>query len=164
MKISNILEKAINDQIKNEFDNAFLYLSIASWCEANDFYGFAEWNKKQFEEEQQHGLKFYNYLFERSGKVEVKEIEKPQQEWKNILDVYENILQREQETTKHIYELYELAKKENDYMTMTFLNWFIEEQVEEESNASAMIAKIKMAGDNISALMLVDKEAGKRKE
>ena len=162
MKISKTLEKAINEQIKNEFDNSFLYLSIASWCEANDFYGFAEWNKKQFEEEQQHGLKFYNYLFERGGKVEVKEVEKPQQNWKNILNVYEDILKREQETTKHIYKLYDLAKKENDYMTMNLLNWFVEEQVEEESNASTMIAKIKMAEKDISAIMLVDKEAGKR--
>ena len=162
MKISKTLEEAINNQIKNEFDNAFLYLSIASWCEANDLCGFADWNKKQFEEEQEHGLKFYKYLFERGGKVEVKEVEKPQQEWKNILNVYEDILKREQETTKYIYELYELAKNENDYMTMNLLYWFIEEQVEEESNASAMIAKIKMAGDSMSALMFVDKEAGKR--
>ncbi len=162
MKISEKVLEAINVQIKNEFDNAFLYLSIASWCEEHNLCGFAKWNLKQFEEEQEHGMKFYRYVFERQGRVEVKEIEKPRQDWENIAAVYEDILKREEQTTRNIYDLYNIAEKENDRATMSLLKWYIDEQVEEESNASAMLAKIKMAGDSQSALMFVDSEAGKR--
>lgn len=162
MKLSQTITKAINTQIKNEFDNAFLYLSIASWCEENNLSGFAKWNLAQFKEEQEHAMKFYNYVFERQGKVEIAEVEKPKQNWNDITDVFEDIVRREEETTKNIYKLYEIAKNENDYTTLSFLQWFLEEQVEEESTANAILSKIKMTANSSSALMCLDVEVGKR--
>ena len=162
MKLSQTIIKAINTQIKNEFDNAFLYLSIASWCEENNLSGFAKWNLAQFKEEQEHAMKFYNYVFERQGKVDVMEVEQPKQKWNNIVDVFEDVVKREEETTTNIYKLYEIAKNENDYTTLSFLQWFLEEQVEEESTANTILSKLKMIGDSRSALMCLDSEAGKR--
>ena len=162
MKLSQTIIKAINTQIKNEFDNAFLYLSIASWCEENNLSGFAKWNLAQFKEEQKHAMKFYNYVFERQGKVDIMEVEQPKQKWNNIVDVFEDVVKREEETTTNIYKLYEIAKNENDYTTLSFLQWFLEEQVEEESTANTILSKLKMIGDSRSALMCLDAEAGKR--
>ncbi len=162
MKISQKMQDAINVQIKNEFDNAFLYLSIASWFEENDLPGFAQWNFVQYQEEQTHGIKFYNYVIERQGRVIIDKIEKPQSEWKSPLDVFEDILAREQETTKAIYALYETAQKENDYTSLGFLKWYLDEQVEEENNATTILNKLKMIGDSKASLILLDEELGKR--
>ena len=162
MKITKKVLNAINVQVKNEFDNAFLYLSIASWCEDHGFSGFAKWNMAQFREEQEHAMKFYKYVFERQGKVEVKEVEKPKRDWKNLDDVYKDILKREEQTTENIHYLYKVAEGEKDYATMSLLQWYIDEQVEEESNASGILQKLQMAGDSSSALMFIDGEVGKR--
>lgn len=162
MKISQKMQDAINTQIKNEFDNAFLYLSITSWFEENDLKGFAQWNFVQYQEEQTHGIKFYNYIIERQGKATISQIEKPKNDWKSPLDVFEDILAREQETTKAIYSLYKTAQEENDYTSLGFLKWYLDEQVEEENNATEILNKLKMIGDSKSALVLLDAELGRR--
>lgn len=162
MKISQKMQDAINIQIKNEFDNAFLYLSIASWFEENDLPGFAQWNFVQYQEEQTHGIKFYNYIIERQGRVIIDQIEKPQNNWNSPLDVFKDILAREQETTKAIYSLYKTAQEENDYTSLGFLKWYLDEQVEEENNATEIFNKLKMIGDSKSALLFLDGELGKR--
>lgn len=164
MKISQKMQDAINIQMKNEFDNAFLYLSIASWFEEQNLMGFAKWNFIQYQEEQEHGLKFYNYVIERQGRAIIDKVEKPQIDWKSPLDVFEDIIMREQETTKSIYNLYEVALSEKDYTSLGFLKWFLDEQIEEENSASTIVEQLKLIGNSKSALMILDKELGNRKE
>ena len=156
------MQDAINAQIKHEFDNAFLYLSMASWFEENDLPGFAKWNFVQYQEEQAHAIKLYNYVIERQGRVIIDEVEKPKSKWKNPMDVFNDILSREEQTTKLIYSLYELAMKESDYTSLGFLKWFLDEQVEEEDNANSIIGQLKLVGDSKSGLVVLDKELGKR--
>lgn len=163
MKISKKMQDAINVQMKNEYDNAFLYLSIASWFEQKSLKGFAHWNFIQYQEEQEHALKFYNYLIERQGEAIVDAVAKPQKDWNSVIDVFKDILAKEKETTENIYKLYEIALEEKDYTTQGFLKWYLDEQVEEEDNASTILEKLEMIGDSKSALVLLDKELGERK-
>lgn len=163
MKISKKMQDAINVQMKNEYDNAFLYLSIASWFEQKSLKGFAHWNFIQYQEEQEHALKFYNYLLERQGEAVVDAVAKPQKDWNSVVDVFKDILAKEKETTENIYKLYEIALEEKDYTTQGFLKWYLDEQVEEEDNASTILEKLEMIGDSKSALVLLDKELGERK-
>lgn len=163
MKISKKMQDAINVQMKNEYDNAFLYLSIASWFEQKSLKGFAHWNFIQYQEEQEHALKFYNYLLERQGEAIVDAVAKPQKDWNSVIDVFKDILAKEKETTENIYKLYEIALEEKDYTTQGFLKWYLDEQVEEEENASTILEKLEMIGDSKSALVLLDKELGERK-
>lgn len=163
MKISKKMQDAINIQMKNEYDNAFLYLSIASWFEQKSLKGFAHWNFIQYQEEQEHALKFYNYLLERQGEAIVDAVAKPQKDWNSVIDVFKDILAKEKETTENIYKLYEIALEEKDYTTQGFLKWYLDEQVEEEDNASTILEKLEMIGDSKSALVLLDKELGERK-
>ena len=102
MKISKKMQDAINIQMKNEYDNAFLYLSIASWFEQKSLKGFAHWNFIQYQEEQEHALKFYNYLLERQGEAIVDAVAKPQKDWNSVIDVFKDILAKEKETTENI--------------------------------------------------------------
>ena len=157
MKISKKMQDAINVQMKNEYDNAFLYLSIASWFEQKSLKGFAHWNFIQYQEEQEHALKFYNYLLERQGEAIVDAVAKPQKDWNSVIDVFKDILAKEKETTENIYKLYEIALEEKDYTTQGFLKWYLDEQVEEEDNASTILEKLEMIGDSKSALVLLDK-------
>lgn len=163
MKISKKMQDAINVQMKNEYDNAFLYLSIASWFEQKSLKGFAHWNFIQYQEEQEHALKFYNYLLERQGEAVVDAVAKPQKDWNSVIDVFKDILAKEKETTENIYKLYEIALEEKDYTTQGFLKWYLDEQVEEEDNASTILEKLEMIADSKSALVLLDKELGERK-
>ena len=163
MKISKKMQDAINVQMKNEYDNAFLYLSIASWFEQKNLKGFAHWNFIQYQEEQEHALKFYNYLLERQGEAVVDAVAKPKKDWNSVVDVFKDILEKEKETTENIYKLYEIALEEKDYTTQGMLKWYLDEQVEEEDNASTILEKLEMIGDSKSALVLLDKELGERK-
>ncbi len=162
MKISKKMQDLINIQIKNEFDNAFLYLSISNWFEEQNLKGFANWNFIQFQEEQEHAMKFRQYLLDRQGEVEVKEITKPKKSWNSAKDVFAEILAKEEETTQCIYKLYDAALAENDYTSLSLLKWFLDEQVEEEDNASTILGKLELIGDSKIGLLALDKEVGKR--
>jgi len=156
------LEDAINEQIKNEFYSAYLYLAMAAQAESMNLKGTANWLKIQAKEELSHGMKFYDFVNERGGRVLVKAIEQPPVELKSVLDIFEKTLEHEQIVTAMINNLYEIALKEKDYPAQIMLQWFIDEQVEEEKNASEIIATIKMAGEKGQALVMLDHELGKR--
>jgi len=156
------LEDAINEQIKNEFYSAYLYLSMAAQAESTNLKGTAHWLKTQANEEFGHGMKFYDFINDRGGRVLVKAIDQPETEFKSVLDMFEKTLEHEQKVTAMINNLYEIALKEKDYPTQIMLQWFIDEQVEEEKNAGVIIATIKMAGEKGQALIVLDHELGKR--
>ena len=160
--ISTKVEKAINDQINAEFWSAYMYLSMSAYFENQGFKGFANWMRIQFNEEQEHALKFLNYLNERGGKVVLQPIAKVPVEWKDSLDAFNETYSHEQKVTSLIYGIMDVAIAEKDYATQSFLKWFIDEQVEEEANASDIVNRVKMVNGNTNGLFMIDKELGKR--
>ncbi len=163
MDVSESLEAAINQQIGHEFSASHSYLSMASYFERIAYDGFAAWMHLQSGEERVHAMKFYNYLLDRGGVVKLPSIEAPRYEYNSPLEVFEASLQQEQEVSKSIYHLYKLASDEGDYATVSFLKWFIDEQVEEEKTVGDMIDKLKRAQDNPEAILLLDRFASERK-
>lgn len=162
--ISKTLQNAINNQIQAELFSSYLYQAMALYCEMNNYLGAAKWFEIQTEEERKHAMKFYKFLIERGGKVQLKNIEQPKQDFKSLLETFEEALAHEKKVTALINKLYELALKENDYPAQVMLHWFITEQVEEEASASAIIERLKMVGDKTGSILWVDKELGKRSE
>ncbi len=159
MDISAELESAINQQIGIEFSASHAYLSKAAYFERNAFDGFAEWMHQQSVEETAHAMKFYQYLNDRDGVVRIPAIEAPEWDYGSVLSVFESSLVQEREVTKSIYNLYKIATDEGDYATVSFLKWFVDEQVEEEKTVSDMIDKLKMADGNADSLLLLDRYA-----
>jgi ferritin len=162
MVISKKMNEAINKQINRELFSAYLYLSAAAFLDSKNFEGAAHWMKKQFGEEQGHAMKFYNFVIERNGAISLGDIEKPKSDWKSMLDIFTYAYEHEQKVTEMIFGLLDIAKAEKDYSTEEFLQWFIKEQVEEEANASKIVDKLKLVGDNIGGLFIIDSELGKR--
>jgi ferritin len=160
--ISQVMQDAINEQIKNELYSAYLYLSMSAYFEERNLPGFAKWLRVQFEEEQGHALKFYDYVHERGGAIKLQAIAQPPAEWKSSLDAFQQVLEHEQKVTSLIHKLYALALKENDYASQIMLQWFITEQVEEEKNATDVIAKLQMIEERGTAVLMLDHELGHR--
>ncbi len=163
MDISTELEKAINEQIGIEFAASYAYLSMAAYFERNAFDGFSKWMHLQSEEEHAHAMKFYQYLIDRGGVARIPSIPAPEWNFDSVIKVFEASLDQEREVTRHIYDLYKIAQNESDFATVSFLKWFVDEQVEEEKNVSDMIDKLKMAQGNPDSLLLLDRYALERK-
>lgn len=162
--LSKTIQDAINEQIKDEFFASMLYLSMSAYFEDQNLPGCAKWMRMQSEEERTHAMKFFDYVNDRGGRVKLQGIGDPAVEFASVLDVFEKALAHEQKVTASINNIYALAVKENDYPTQVMLNWFVEEQVEEEKNASDVIALLKMAGESGHALIMLDRQLGSRKE
>ncbi len=163
MDISTELEKALNEQIGIEFSASYAYLSMAAYFERNAFDGFAKWMHLQSEEERLHAMKFYQYLIDRGGVARIPSIPAPDWDFESVIKVFEASLEQERDVTRHIYGLYKIAQDESDFATVSFLKWFVDEQVEEEKNVSDMIDKLKMAQGNLDSLLLLDRYALERK-
>jgi ferritin len=160
--ISQKIQDQVNEQIQAEFQSGWLYLALAGQFEEKNLDGFAHWMKMQWKEEQEHAMKFYDHLVNRDGKVELYALEKPRVEGDNVAEIFESVLKHEQYITKRINKLYDLAGEENDNPLRVLLQWFIDEQVEEEANALNILEKIKMVGEDGTSLYLLDRELGQR--
>ena len=160
--ISETIQNAINQQIKHEFFSSYLYLSMSAYFETLSLPGFARWMRVQSQEEHEHAMKFFDFLNDRGGSVELQALDQPAGEFQSPLDVFEQSLAHERKVTALIHRLYELALKENDYATQTLLQWFITEQVEEEKNAGQIVEQLKMTGGEPSALLLLDRDLAGR--
>ena len=161
--LGKAVEEAMNEQIKNELFSAYQYLSMAAYCESENFPGFAQWMRAQSQEETEHAMKFYDFILERNGRVVLQGIDGPLVEFGSPLEVFEQALEHERRVTAMINDLYGLAVGENDYASQTFLQWFVTEQVEEEKNAGDVVETLKMVGDRSEALFLLDRELGQRR-
>ncbi len=157
------IQNAINEQIKNELYSAYLYLAMSAHFESDDLPGMASWMRMQAEEEVEHAMKFFAFVNERGGRVELHAIDKPQKEWDSPLAAFRNALEHERLVTSMIHNLYDLAVSENDYPTQTMLHWFIDEQVEEEASAGEIVAFLERAQDNPGALMMLDSRLAERR-
>jgi len=156
------LQKAINEQIKNEFYSSYLYLSMAAYFESVNLEGFAHWMKIQAKEEQGHGMKFFSFLNDRGVRVALQAISQPPTDFASAEDVFAQTLEHEKKVTNLLEKLQDLAKDLNDHSAIVLLNWFITEQVEEEKNATKIVETIKMLKGNVPALIMLDRELAKR--
>lgn len=162
-KIPQKIEKMLNEQINAEFQANYNYLGMAAYFEGSAFKGFANWMKEQAEEEHKHGLRIFEYLADRSAKISLGELGIPKSSFKSTKDAFETALKYEQSTTASIHRIYDAALSAKDFGTLEMLNWFIKEQVEEEASAQDMLDRVVLAGNDPSALLRLDHEAGKRK-
>jgi len=163
MDIKKTMQDAINRQINAEFFSAYQYLAMAAYFEDLSLKGFAHWMRKQAEEEVGHGMKLYNFVLDRNGRVELKQIAAPKGSWKNTLEVAQHALEHEKNVTQMIANLVELAKKEKDKAAEVMLDWFVNEQVEEEDNANTLADQVKLCGEG-HGLFILDRELANRKE
>lgn len=156
------LVDAINDQIKYEFFSSFLYLAMASYAAGLEMTGFQSWLLTQADEEQLHATKFVNYLNDRGERALIKGFEDPKNDYSSLLEAFEDGLAHEKIVTQRINNLMSLALEDKDFATSNFLNWYIDEQVEEESSFTTVINKLKMVGDSAIGLYQLDKEMATR--
>jgi ferritin len=162
--LSKKMQDAINEQIKNELYSGYLYLAMAAYAEDQNLPGFAHWMKAQCQEEVEHAMKFFNYIAERGGRVELRAIDQPPVEFASPTALFEETLAHEKKVTALIDQLYELALEEKDYPSQVLLQWYIEEQVEEESTAEGILETLKMAGEAGHALVMMDRALAHRGE
>ncbi len=152
----------MNEQIKNELYSAYLYLSMSAYCESVNLPGFANWMRVQAKEETEHAMKFYEFIYDRGGRVLLKGIDQPPAEFQSPTEVFEKTLGHEQKVTSLINKLYSLAIQEKDYASQSFLQWFIDEQVEEEKNATQILEQLKMIGESPVPLIMLDRHLAQR--
>ncbi len=156
------MEKALNEQVKWELYSAYLYLAMAAYFEDQGLEGFAHWMKAQCAEEIMHAMKFYKFIFERDGRVILEEIPAPPKYWQSTEEVIAHAYKHEQEVTARINKLMSLTKQREDYATEGFLQWFIEEQVEEEASFKSLLNKIKLIKNDPQGLFYLDNELKQR--
>ncbi len=160
--INERVEKAINEQINWELYSGYFYLSMSTYFETIGLPGCANWMRVQAKEEQFHAMKFFDYIIERGGKVTLKAIDAPPSVWESPLDVFEKTYEHEQKVTSLINDLVDLALTEKDHASYNMLQWFVDEQVEEEATASDIVGKLKLIGNGTSALFMLDQEFSKK--
>lgn len=160
--LSKKLENALNSQINAEIYSSYLYLAISAYFESVDFIGAANWMRCQSQEELVHAGKLFAYVNERSGRVILDTIEKPPSRWDSILAAFEAAYIHEQKVSSLINNLVDLARDEKDHMTDNFLQWFVAEQVEEESSANEVVRKLKLVGKEHGGLFMIDRELALR--
>jgi len=160
--LSKKMEKALNEQLNAELYSAYLYLAMAAWFESQNLPGFAAWMRIQHREETTHAMKFFKFVAERRGRVVLKVIEEPAKDWKSPLAAFEAAFEHEQYITGRIGDLVNLAVEEKDHATNAFLQWFVNEQVEEEATADSIVQKLRMAEKAPGAMLMMDHELGER--
>ena len=160
--IEKAMQEAMNEQINKELFSSYLYLSMAAYFEDKNLPGFAHWMRLQADEEREHAMKFYDFILERGGRVILKAIDAPKTEWSSSLEVAEEVAAHEAKVTASINALYELALKEKDYPAQVMLQWFINEQVEEEKNAAEIVANLKLIEERGTAVLMLDHRLAKR--
>jgi ferritin len=160
--ITKRMEDALNKQINAEFYSAYVYLSMSVWCENKNLKGFANWLRVQYQEETAHALKIFDYVLERGGTVNLEKIDSPPHSWTDIIDVFENVLKHEQHVTSLIHNLVSISIEEKDYATNNMLQWFVNEQVEEEASATEILEQLKSFDGKGAPLFFMDKELKQR--
>ncbi len=160
--INQQIEEALAKQINQEFGAAYNYLAMAAYFDAQSLDGFANWMQVQHDEEVAHGMRLFRYLLDRGGHIALEGIPKPRKDYEGVVEVFECALDQERENTKSINSLYELATNCNDYATKSHLQWFLDEQVEEEKSIEDIIAVLRRAKDDVSALLFLNDKLGAR--
>lgn len=156
------IEKTLNDQLIAELYSSYLYLSMSAYCQTQDLPGFANWMRIQAQEELMPGMKFFDFINERGGRVNLGKIQSPPTKWPSPMKMFAHVLQHEQKVTGLINELVNLAINKKDHATNNFLQWFVKEQVEEEASAMEVLGKLKHIGKDGKGLIMLDSELAQR--
>ena len=160
--ISERMEAELNEQVNKEFYSAYLYLAMAAYCSTIGLPGFSHWMRLQYEEENLHVTKMYDYILDQGGEIHLKAIEEPPKEYGSPLEIFEKTLEHEQFITRSIHKLMSMAIEENDYATQAFLQWYVTEQVEEEANVQDVLNPLRMVGSDKGGLMMIDQKLAGR--
>jgi ferritin len=160
--LSKTMQDALNKQLNMELYSAYVYASLSAYFEHENLNGFAHWMGMQVQEEAMHAKKFYDYINDAGGRVVLDGIDKPPAEFESVVSVFDDVLKHERKVTKAIYKLVDLANKESDHGTHTFLQWFVSEQIEEEKVADNILQRLKMVAKSPEGLFMMDQELGSR--
>ncbi len=160
--MSEKMNAALNKQINEEYFSNYIYLAMAAYLEDSDLDGMAHWMRMQAQEEYQHAMKIFDYMIERGTRVVLTEVAAPPREWANPLACFQAALEHEKYMTKNINDLADLALEEKDHATNNIMQWYVSEQVEEESNVDRIVKKLKMMGADGTALFMMDRELAGR--
>lgn len=156
------VQSALNDQLQKELQSAYVYLGMSAYCESESLPGMAAWFRRQFDEEQQHALKFYDFLIDRDGTVELQTLSSAPTSYSSPLHVFESALEHERKVTAAINTLYDLVLREKDFASQALLDWFVTEQVEEEKTVGQIVDDLKRIGGDGNGLFQLDKDLGTR--
>ncbi len=160
--IKDKMLKALNKQLNEELNSSYAYLAMSAHFSSQSLNGFAHWFRMQSQEEYGHAMKILDYILARDGKVTLMKVDPPKAGWKTPQSVFKETYDQEVSVSKSINDIVDLALTEKDYATNNFMQWFVSEQVEEESTASTLLDRINLVGDNKNGLILLDKELGMR--
>ena len=160
--INEKMEKAFNEQINKELYSEYLYLSMKAYFERLNLKGFVNWFNVQVQEEHAHAMGMFDYVHERGGEVELEAIEKPETKWESPLACFEQVLSHEEFVTSRINALMDVADEVKDRAALSFLNWYLKEQVEEEASVGDVLATLRLIGDDKKALLMLDKDLAAR--
>ena len=162
MELKPEINGELNQQLNEEFYSAYVYLAMAAYCEDCDLTGFANWMKMQYQEELLHAEKFYNYINDRDGRVLLKPLGEPQSKWNSPLSAFEDSLVQEKHISECINKLAALSIEKGDHATHVFLQWFVNEQVEEEKTVRDIIHDIKLVEKSADGIFMIDRELAQR--
>ena len=160
--IGKKLNDAMNEQIKNELESYYIYLSMAAWLHSKALDGMGHWMRVQAHEEMLHAMKFFNHLIDRGGKVALKDLKQLKIQWKSPIEVFQDAYEHEKFISKKINDLMSIARQEKEYASEPLLAWFTDEQIEEESNANKITEQLEMVGADKSGLLMLDRELAAR--
>ena len=158
--LSKDMNTVLNRQIQAEFQASYIYLAMSAYCDSLYLPGFAAWMRRQSEEERGHAMRLFDFVLARGGDVVLLEVDKPDSKFGSPLDMFETVLNHEENVTKQIHDAYKKALKQKDHATEVELQWFITEQVEEEKTAGDILARLKMVGKDTATLLMLDNELG----
>jgi len=156
------IEQALNKQINHEMNAAYNYMAMAAYFEQMNLNGFSSWMIHQREEELEHAMRLYHFVLDRGGEVDLESVEKPKKDFQSVRKVFERSLELEKINTESIHQLHKLAVEHDDYATQSHLQWFIDEQVEEEKIMNEVLGLLDLAGENRSALLALNHQLGQR--
>jgi ferritin len=162
MLLNTVMQNAINEQVNNELFAMYSYLSMAAYCEHQQFTGCARWMRLQSQEELAHAMRLYDFLIARQGRVKLLPIAQPTIEFESVASVFEQAFKQEQAVTAQINSLYELAFQQKAFVALVELDWFMQEQVEEEKTAREIVHKFQLVKNDDAALLDLDRELGTR--
>ena len=156
------IHQALNDQIHMELESSYLYLALSAYYDSKDLPGFAHWMREQSREEYGHAMRLFDYLLTRGATVDLDALGKPAHGFTSPVRAFDQVLEHERSVTRAIHRLYESALAEGDHATNVELQWFVQEQVEEEETASDVAAQLRLAGDEPLGLLMIDHQLAKR--
>ncbi|HJR51410.1 MAG TPA: ferritin [Gemmatimonadales bacterium] len=161
--MSTSMQDALNEQMKHEFYSSYLYLSMSAYCDRANLPGLARWMRAQAQEETKRAMKIFDHVLDRGGRVELRELGRPPADFSSPKDVFDQAHKHEQQVTASINQVYGLAVDERDFASTVFLDWFVQEQVEEEKTSGLLAEQLRMVGEDRPGLLMLDRELGQRK-